>query len=426
MAILLVPVNASAAGTGSSPLSVTLNGKPVPGIAANLPEELDAVFRQYTVCEPSGNGVPESFSGWSIATLIEAAGSTPQTASLVTVQRYPSTGEPVMLTPPDFDPSTPGGLDFPEGPALLVTRGFPPQDGPFQFFRPYRGTLAQGCAGDPHPNNKDWVIPAGGVKLKIAITAGAVLQVQAAASSLTPKAGTNDTFTASVSNPPQGVPLTYTWNFGDGKASQGSTVTHAFAAAGSYDVIATVSGTDRSGGSAQVNLNVGKAQGPPGHGTTTTTVAPSKLPTVGGVTSTTSVTPPRPPTPGGESSATPVGGHSSGTSSIGYSGATLSSGHAPKAARGATSGEANPPGGSPSGLSLVSVSGVLIASGPLPNYSGSHSATAQTAQGPIGRHRSGNSLSWKPVAVGVSVLILLSLGVLSERRPRVGRAVRPR
>jgi hypothetical protein len=403
-------------------LSVTLNGQLVRGIVSNLPDEVNTAFGTYHVCESSGISQPETFSGWWISTLIEAAGSTPQTASMVTIQRIAWPYGKVTLTPPDFDRSTHGGLDFPEGEALLVTRNpFDAKAGPFQFFRPYRGSPAEGCVGDhPNLNWEDYVAPSGTQRLRIAITAGTVLHVQASASSPTPKAGTTDRFTAAVTNPPTGISLTYTWNFGDGTTSQGPTVTHAFTSPGSYDVIATVTGTDRSGGSAQVNVNVGKTQGSPGHGTTTTTVGVPRLPTVGSHAATT----PAVEQPGGTSSAGPTGVAPAGAASskAGAAGTGSNRPTASATSKAASTGSVSITRPAPLlASSLVSVHGVLVGGAPVASGISSPSGSAQIAQGPVGRHRSVHAMSLAPFAVVAAVLALLVLGVFSERRPRLRR-----
>jgi PKD repeat protein len=74
------------------------------------------------------------------------------------------------------------------------------------------------------------------------------------ASPAAPLAGKPVSFTASSSDP-QGLALTYAWDFGDGSTASGASVTHAFAAGGSYTVKATV--TNSSGLSASATLTQG-------------------------------------------------------------------------------------------------------------------------------------------------------------------------
>ncbi|MHC1708960.1 MAG: PKD domain-containing protein [Methanomassiliicoccales archaeon] len=69
-------------------------------------------------------------------------------------------------------------------------------------------------------------------------------------------AGQNVTFTAAGSNDPNGNPLSYTWNFGDGNSSAVNTVTavHAYETAAQYTVNLTV--TDQAGMVAYKSFNV--------------------------------------------------------------------------------------------------------------------------------------------------------------------------
>ncbi len=57
---------------------------------------------------------------------------------------------------------------------------------------------------------------------------------------------TSFSFTASGASDPDGDPLTFTWDFGDGQASSGQSTNHVYSRAGSYNVSVTVSDGEES------------------------------------------------------------------------------------------------------------------------------------------------------------------------------------
>jgi hypothetical protein len=83
--------------------------------------------------------------------------------------------------------------------------------------------------------------------------------------------GATVAFDGSGSSDPQGNPLTYTWDFGDGGTATGPTPTHVFAEEGTYPVTFTVD--DGLGGAARLVLQVRVADAP----LTVTAVAPSPV-----------------------------------------------------------------------------------------------------------------------------------------------------
>lgn len=70
------------------------------------------------------------------------------------------------------------------------------------------------------------------------------------------------TFDASTSTDPDGDPLTYSWNFGDGSTTAGPNVTHQFAAGGTYTV--TVKAQDPTGAVSVATTTVNVAATQPG------------------------------------------------------------------------------------------------------------------------------------------------------------------
>lgn len=422
------PVAAHATGPGDTFLQVYLNGNLVPSVLSNLPDEVDVSFKTYTICEPPDDKSPVesvAVSGWTVNTLIVAAGATPQTTSSVSIERNPGPGA-VLLGPLDYPPP-PAKPDFPEGPALLVTRGFPDVKGAsFDFFRPYRGTSTnpvEGCGSDtPNLNGLDYVQPAEG-PLVIHIAAGTPLQVRASASNLHPTAGSKVSFSATVASPPSGIALTYTWTFGDRTTASGARVSHSFATAGNYSAEVAVSGTDDSNGTAQLELNVGKAPGPPGHAAspTTSTTQPA---TVGGPTgappqgqlptSTTSSdadsapSAQAPPTIASSVSRPPV--TEAGSASASASASTVPQNVTPPARPVARTT-------APFG---VTVTGFLVGGGSeIP--SDSPPAGKEKALGPQGTKETSGSWPWRTVLFALVPLALIGAGIGSERRPRLRR-----
>jgi hypothetical protein len=118
------------------------------------------------------------------------------------------------------------------------------------------------------------------------VHAGPLLVVRATADRRTVAAGKAVHLTAEVvSGATPGQALAYAWRFGDGAAASGQAVRHAFAAAGVYEAVVTVSGADDSGGSsAPLRIRVGAARtgaGDTGGGTADRRRAPAQGPSAG-------------------------------------------------------------------------------------------------------------------------------------------------
>ena len=125
------------------------------------------------------------------------------------------------------------GGGFPEGPAIVTDEG-----STTRFFRPARS------AGGTSEN----VPSAPGTPIEVTVDGGSLLSVRANASPRTVKIGQKVRFTASVSAPPPGAQISYTWDFGDGTTGSGDSVTHTYSISG--DLQATVK-AQGSGGSSQ-------------------------------------------------------------------------------------------------------------------------------------------------------------------------------
>lgn len=69
-----------------------------------------------------------------------------------------------------------------------------------------------------------------------------------------PLMGATSVSFAATGSDPDGDPLSYSWNFGDGDTATGAAVAHTFGAAGTFSVVVTV--TDGKGGSATANTSV--------------------------------------------------------------------------------------------------------------------------------------------------------------------------
>jgi hypothetical protein len=394
---------------------VRVNGVRV-NAAANLPLAYDlGIGWTYVDCCPLGSPTYKTFSdAWSIATLIKAAGASPQRTASVVIQD-PGAPTPISLSPPDFDDTRPGGLDFPQD-ACTPPSPVPPtwtcpafiyayQPAPntsLRFFRPIR------TEPPSDDNDAQWIQSATGAGLSIDITAGTDLTVQSNADQTKVRTGDSVHLQASTTSPIVGEQLTYGWALSDGTSLAGAQVTHAFAHVGTYQAIATVTGDKGSGGSAApITIVVGARPGPPGPGGG----HQSGPPTPGGGNGTVGGSGSSSPTTTGPASATPTGGTTRGTTVGTPSSTPLTS-----------------PSVTPATVAAPRdlVHGRLLDGqatfDPLSGAAGS--ASAKQASGPGGTTRPQATRSWPigPIGLSVALLALFLLGASSER-PR--RQIRP-
>jgi hypothetical protein len=422
IASALAPAAAAApASNGLEPslLTVRLDGAVVNGAAANLPITQDLAFgTTYAVCCPAGAETTKVFStGWSIATLIAAAGATPSTVRSVTIERGDGTG--IALLGPDFDPATPGGLDFPQTacapsppsgpswscPAFIYARGIGTTQS-LSFFRPER------AAAPADDNTADWLQRPVGQGLVVDVETVGHLDVRAVADRARATTGQPVHFSATASGAAPGEQLTYAWSLSDGTTVGGATATHAFAHAGTFQVIATVAGSAGSGGSsAPITIVVGSRGGSPGPGGGTSTNLP---PTRGGDHGGGTVTPPT-------ESGTPraAGGGAENTDAPNVRG-TTSTANANPAAEPPTASPPERATAEPTSAGSV-VRGELLAGSVAADYQGGRvaagSATKQ-ATGAGGTAPGRDSIDWG-VVFGIGAVIGLYLGGASlESRSR--------
>jgi hypothetical protein len=266
------PAAAGAGADASALVLMRVNGTQV---AVALPDAQDIAFgTTYEVCCANGVESTRTFStGWTIATLLLAGGIDPSRVESIAISRPASPKPPVVLAPRDFDPTQPGGLDFPQRscmPAVIVggTWSCPAfvylassAQPTLSFFRPERSS-------PPSDVNRDDVIDSQlGLGLILDVTTNDHLDVSVHADHTKVRAGEPVHFTATSTSRIDGEQLSFRWTFTDGVTRSGADVTHAFAHPGTYTATAIATGTLGSGGvSAPLTLTVGQKAGAPGPG----------------------------------------------------------------------------------------------------------------------------------------------------------------
>ena len=196
----------------------------------------DVVGRDYLLRSGSGES-GQVVTGFSVASLIEAAGADPFGFSYLEVLR-PAGGAVLLSRDQALDPGA-----FPDGPPVVYA-----SPAGTSFLRP------SGGADDLNASDS-FEAPQG---VTIALRKGSPLKVTAEASTLKTRPGKKVRFSAEVEGAGAGETLTYSWYFDDGGKASGSNATHSFSKRGSYDVVLGVTTPgDSTGSSAVVTVQVG-------------------------------------------------------------------------------------------------------------------------------------------------------------------------
>lgn len=185
---------------------------------------------------------PQVQQGTSIRALLSSIGVDPDTVQFVDLPRADGTW--TTLSGGDLAATS----DFAQGllPVFVVNGNH------IDYYRPL-------YANPNDMNAADHVQSVEEGQLSVGVHAGPLLSVTASASATKVTTDAPVTFTAAVAGgTADSPPYRYSWVFGDGSTGTGRSVRHRFAAVGSFEAQATVSGADSSGGvSPQVQITVG-------------------------------------------------------------------------------------------------------------------------------------------------------------------------
>lgn len=202
----------------------------------------DVTGASYALRGPEGES-SQTVTGFSLAAVLEAAGTDPYGFSYLEVQR-PAGGAVLLNRHQALDPGT-----FADGPPVLHATA-----AGTGFLRP--------SAGAEDLNASDSFDAPQGVT--IVLRKGSPLKVRAKASTARTRPGREVSFEAIVEQAGAGEQLTYSWYFDDGHSAGGAAVRHSFAERGSYDVVVGVTSPgDDVGASAVVTVQVGAPIGGP-------------------------------------------------------------------------------------------------------------------------------------------------------------------
>jgi hypothetical protein len=196
----------------------------------------DVLERAYTVRSTAGEGA-QTVTGFSLAAILEAAGTDPFGFSYLEVQR-PAGGAVLLSRHQALDPDA-----FSDGSPVVYSTV-----AGTGFLRP--------SSGPEDINSTDSFEAPQGIAL--VLRNGTPLQVRAKASTPRTQPGKTIRFTAIVDRAGSGEQISYSWYFDDGHSASGASASHSFAKRGSYDVVVGVTTPgDEAGASAVVRVQVG-------------------------------------------------------------------------------------------------------------------------------------------------------------------------
>lgn len=215
---------------------------------ADVSDRAYSSISTYSDSAPAGGpaGTVTVDSGFSLGTVLNAVGITPDSFTAAEVVGPDS--RPVLLTEAQAESPT----AFPDGPAVIW------QDSAgIHFLLPSDGS---GSDGETFTDEGAGT----GQKLEINLYSGALLSVDAEASTRKVAVDKPVRFNATVSGQLPGETLTYRWVFDDGYGGSQASISHSYAAPGTYYVFLRVSGSqDSIGYSAMLPVTVGKVpEGP--------------------------------------------------------------------------------------------------------------------------------------------------------------------
>lgn len=228
---------AAAAGADVAQVTVVSPGGAEQTLALDALVGSEGVVSRAYAVRSSGGESTQTASGFSLATILEAAGADPYGFNYLEVQR-PAGGAVLLSRHQALNPGA-----FPDGPPLVYATA-----SGTAFLRPSAGA-------DDLNVGDSFEAPQG---ISIVLRKGSRLQVKATASTPKTRPGKPVHFSATVEGAGSGEELTYSWYFDDGASARTPEATHAFAKRGTYDVVVGVtSAGDDAGASAVATVQVG-------------------------------------------------------------------------------------------------------------------------------------------------------------------------